>query len=441
MSTAETIDAARTVQAVGLEHRDLLRTALSQVLAKSADDKAKFAQCFDRFFTFETLPGVAATDDAAACPPAEESPPLDGLQAAGGQTGDGRGLRALLEAGDAVELEMRMAWAARSADLSKIRLFTQRGMFLRRILEGMGIDEFDDALIELLRRQDPLVQPEIDRLRELKAHLIEDVGALVERQMLMYTANSWPQLREEVLRKVPLTRVETRDFKVLQELVRKLAKRLVALHSRRRKVAHRGHLDVRHTIRRNIKYDGLLFDTVWKRIKVERPKVIAVCDVSGSVAQVARFLLLFLYSLTEVIPKVRAFAFSNKLAEVTTLFRDTPVEQAVQQTLREYGHGSTDYGAALAELAGLALDDIDHRTTVLILGDARSNYGDPGTDYLHEIHTRARRVFWLNPEPRSFWDTGDSEMRALGAACDRVESCRSLQHLERLVGELVRTAV
>ena len=198
---------------------------------------------------------------------------------------------------------------------------------------------------------------------------------------------------------------------------------------------------MRRTIRRNIEYDGLLFEVVWKRRKLERPKIIAVCDVSGSVAAVARFLLLFLYSMTEVLPAVRAFVFSSELTDVTEIFATHKVEDAVALTLQRHGWGSTDYGRAFAQLAEQTLDDIDHRTTVLILGDARSNYGDPGHRDLQRIHERARRVIWLNPEPRAFWNLGDSEMRRLAAACDRVESCRSLRHLERIVSELIRTAV
>ena len=112
-----------------------------------------------------------------------------------------------------------------------------------------------------------------------------------------------------------------------------------------------------------------------------------------------------------------------------------------RRRLHQYGQGSTDYGGALAELERLTLNEIDHRTTVLILGDARSNYGDPGDRSLKRVHERARRVLWLNPEPRSFWNTGDSEMRKLAAGCDRVEPCRSLRHLERIVSEIARTAV
>ena len=165
-------------------------------------------------------------------------------------------LLAVLDGGDAAALQQMMARATRTVQLQNIQIFTQRGMYMRRILEAMGIEEVDDRLFELARAD--AHDAELERLREAKARLTERVSEIVDRQMLMYTANAWPRLREEVLQKTPLARIEMRDFKVMQELVYKLAKRLIALHSRRRRVARRGHLDVRHTIRRNIEYDGLV---------------------------------------------------------------------------------------------------------------------------------------------------------------------------------------
>ena len=440
VSTAESIDAAAALELVGFERRPLVKEALSQVLAKTPDDKARFDECFERYFTFESVSAERDTD--ANAERRGDDNPAAGLEAGQGGSGTGGGdggLAALLERGDGAALQQLAASAARNVQLQNIRLFTQRGMYIRRMLEDMGIEALDDLLYALLKADDD--SPRALRLKERKARLIETVAELVDRQMLMYTANAWPKLREEMLEKTPLARIEMRDFKVMQELVRKLAKRLVSLHSRRRHVSRRGQLDVRRTIRRNIEYDGLMFDTVWKKVRVDRPKVIAVCDVSGSVAQVSRFLLLFLYSVAEVLPKVRAFAFSSHLGEVTSLFEQKPVEQAVVEAINTYGMGSTDYGGALAELERLTLADIDQRTTVLILGDARSNYGDAGDRALRRIHERARRVLWLNPEPRAFWNSGDSEMHKLGACCDKVESCRTLKHLERVVSEIARTAV
>ena len=438
VSTAESIDAAGALEIVGFDERDLLKDALSQVLAKSVDDKQRFDECFEAFFSLIETADNSDTTNAGAARTDDGEGDSDGDGGAPGG-GGGDSLVALLEHGDSAALQQGMATAAREVQLQNIRLFTQRGMYMRRILENMGIEAFDDTLYALVKADDG--DPRADRLRELKARLTERVSELVDKQILLYTANSGRRLREEVLQKTPLARIEMRDFKVMHELVRKLAKRLIALHSRRRQVSRRGQLDVRRTIRRNIEYDGLLFDTVWKRVRVDRPKVIAVCDVSGSVAQVARFLLLFLYAMSEVIPKVRAFAFSNYLGEVTDLFDTLPVEQALTETLNAWGMGSTDYGGALSELERLTKSDIDHRTTVLILGDARSNYGDPGDRALRRIHNRARRVLWLNPEPRAFWNSGDSEMQKLGACCDRVEPCRTLRHLEQVISEIARTAI
>lgn len=447
ISTAESIDAAAAVDSVGFDDRDLLKTSLSQVLAKSEQEKAYFADCFERFFYAEDMDGVDSLDqldsDSDDSPNADDSGAAHEGQGGGDEGGDGdgeaqgggSGLAEMMRSNNRADLQLAVANAAREAGVANIRLFTQRGMFMRRILEIIGIEELESAIRD---SDDPAAQAQMQNLR---AQLIEEVRDQVERQLLLYTANAWPELREEILQKTPLSAVEVRDFKFMQALVRKLAKRLVALHSRKKKIARRGQLDVRQTIRRNIEYDGLLFETVWKRKKIDRPKVIAVCDVSGSVANAARFLLLFLYSVTEVIPKVRAFAFSSQLAEITDLFQDAAAEDAIGAALQKHGWGSTDYGRALTDLETLVLDDVDHRTTVLILGDGRSNYGDPGVQALRKIHDRAKRVLWLNPEPKAFWNSGDSEMRRLSTACDRVDSCRSIQDLERLVSEIMRSAV
>jgi len=446
VSTSEGIDAAAVLGAVGFDDRLLLKTALSQVLAKTLDDKSRFDECFDQFFQAEDLRKLPPADEAHAEDEAGDNGTESGGDSAAGEQSaadgaEGEGgdsLQSLLDAGDRAQLQMALASAAREVGITEIRLFTQRGMYSRRMLEVMGVETLERQMYALRRAGD---EAEAERLRGRLAVLREDVLAFVDRQLMLLTANAGTRLREEILQQVPLARAEVSDFRIMQVLVRKLAKKLVALHSRRRKVAQRGVLDVRHTIRRNIEFDGLLFDIVWRRKKIERPKIVAVCDVSGSVANYARFLLLFLYSVAEVLPKVRAFVFSSVLAEVTELFKTHDVEEAVALTLQKHGWGSTDYGTAFTQLCEQALDDIDHHTTVLILGDARSNYGYAGLRELRQIHERARRVIWLNPESRGFWTVGDSEMPRLSTACDRVDTCRTLRHLERVIGELMRTAV
>ncbi len=435
VSTAENIDASEVLSTIGIENKRLLKHSLSMTLAKGIDDKQKFNECFDTFFNQNTKPFLKSDN--------EHQPSIESIDESQNTTDvlssvDGETLLSVLESNDQVALQQLLSAAAQDVQLQNIRIFTQRGVYIRRILEKIGIDSVDEHLFG----KSNSVQDESDfnKIKALKASLIEDVATIVDKNLLLYTANSANNLREEILHKTSLARIEIRDFKVMKQLVAKLAKKLTSIHSRRRRIAKRGHLDVRQTIRKNIQYDGIMFDTIWKRVQIDRPKVIAVCDVSGSVSQVARFLLLFLYSVSEIIPKVRSFAFSNFLGEVTDLFESSSAEVALAETLRLWGSGSTDYGGALSELERVVGDQIDHRTTVLILGDARSNYGDPGHRALRRIHDRAKRVIWLNPEPLGFWNTGDSEMQKLGACCDRVEPCRTLNHLERVISEIARSS-
>ncbi len=465
ISTSESIDAGNVLDIVGYGDRVVLRDGLSQVLAKSEYEKEAFRDTFDRFFAFDQFkakaPGEASNDDQS-----EDGSDGDGEgegdgeggqpgqpggmpgQGGGGErkvepTGEGEQSQSLdlvemLESGDQAALQMALADAAREAQLNRIRLFTQRGMYVRRMMEFMGLDGLQD---EIERREDGGEQGRADKLRELRDQLRGDVRDYVEKQLEIFTANSGRQLREEVLSQVRLGNIDMRDMKILRGLVAKMAKRLVALYSRRKKVDKRGQLDVRRTIRANVAFDGLMFHTIWKQKKVDRPKVMAICDVSGSVAQVARFLLMFLYSVQEVLPRVRSFAFSGQLGEVTQLFESSrKIEDAITGALREHGGGSTDYGQAFVDFERLAFDDIDHRTTVLILGDGRSNYSDPRGDILKKIHARARRVIWLNPEGKSMWNSGDSEMKRLQPYCDTAVTCASLKDLERVVSELLRHA-
>lgn len=466
VSTSESIDAGNVLDLVGFGDRAVLRDGLSQVLAKSEYEKEAFRDTFDRFFAFDQFkskaPGEAPDEseedgdgkqEADADPQSGEQQGQSGGapgQGGGGESeargegepgGEGampRDLVEMLESGDQAALQMALAEAAREAQLNRIRLFTQRGMYVRRMMEIMGLDGLQD---EVERREARGEQARADRLRELRDQLRADVRDYVEKQLEIFTANAGRQLREEVLSQVRLGNIDQSDMRIMRVLVAKMAKRLVALHSRRKKVDRRGQLDVRRTIRANVEFDGLMFHTIWKQKKVDRPKVMALCDVSGSVAQVARFLLMFLYSVQEVLPRVRSFAFSGQLGETTQMFETTrKIEDAITNALREHGGGSTDYGQAFVDFERLALDDVDHRTTVLILGDARSNYSDPRGDILKKIHARARRVIWLNPEGKSMWNSGDSEMKRLQPYCDTAKTCASLKDLERVVSELLRHA-
>ncbi|NIP15065.1 MAG: VWA domain-containing protein [Pseudomonadales bacterium] len=479
ISTAETLDAFNTVELVGYRDRAALKRSLSLVLPKTADEKETFEQCFDAYFSFDEVRGGqpsegagdgASTDEAAAgSSDGGEGGGGSGAQPGEARTGEAAGssrkkqkggavaeadeeedlghgemseaqsaLGQLLMANSKVELSVAMAAAGEAVDVRDIEVFTQKGLYTRRIMEEMGLSDLNREISEL--REHPATPDRRlgQELRRRRDWLREQVRDYVEKQFLLHADATGKRLREELLRKVKLSNVEQRSFRLIQEIVFRMAKKLAALHSRRKKVFKKGQINIPRTLRHNMAYDGAIFDLHWKSVKIDRPKVFAICDVSGSVANYARFMLMFLYSLEEVMPKVRSFAFSSDLAEVTELFERNAIEDAIAKTIRDYSGGSTDYGQSLLDFKRLCLDEVDNRTTIIILGDARNNYGDPHTELLKELYDRCKRLIWLNPEPRNAWGVGDSEMRRYAPYCHQVDECNSLMHLERIVGNLLK---
>ena len=452
VSPAETLDAAEIFDTIGFDDRNILKHALGQTLAKTEMEKLAFDEAFETYFRLpeETPPPMAAaqeegeTDDKSAEQNSGEGQAQEAAQEGnpeGGQEGGApsdsanQSLTEMLENNDTAALQAAMQQAATEAGLANAKLFTQQGMFSRRIMEAMGLAELEARIRHM---NDGGETEEADKLREGRARLFDAVQDFVERQIAMRTKNAGRLLREDALSRIRLSNLDKSDMKIMRELIRKLAKRLASRHSRRRKKAQRGVLDIRRTMRANVAYDGKLFNLAWRRVKVERPKLIVLCDVSGSVAAVSRFFLMFLYSLDEVMPKTRSFVFSNRAGEITDVLQEGDLEEAMENALKQYGGGSTDYGMSMMDLAEATLDAVDKKTTLMVLGDARSNYGDPGHLVLKEFYERAGRVIFLNPEPETVWDTGDSEMKKLGAYCTHKQTCNSVKHVERVLDDLLR---
>jgi uncharacterized protein with von Willebrand factor type A (vWA) domain len=159
------------------------------------------------------------------------------------------------------------------------------------------------------------------------------------------------------------------------------------------------------------------------------------------VAAAAQFLLTFLYSLNEVVDRLEAFAFSGRLISVNGVLDDHPVETAIFEVLKQIGFQQTDYGKSLEDFADQHMDRIDRHTTVIILGDARSNYANPRLDILATIQKRSRAVIWLNPEPESYWSQGDSVMNRYERFCHVAKTCNTLEQLERIIEDVLRTYI
>jgi uncharacterized protein with von Willebrand factor type A (vWA) domain len=454
VSPAETLDAMEVAAKLGYANRNLLRDGLAMTLAKTPEEEAIFIHCFDRFFQqdladFSTIAphtdndaegGSTPTEGAARTAADFAAAQTFALQAAAETNSE---LESLLQTplmqsllnNDRTELTLAMNQAAERVGLQNIQLFTQKGQFTRRILDAMGEDQIRNTIISLEQSESPAL-PVLQRYRD---RLREQVRDYVEREYLLQAEGKTRQFMDEILSKTRLNNIEHVYLHKVHELVRKMAKKLASRHSRKRKLLKRGRLDMAKTLRKGIPHDGIMFTTYWRQVKKGKPQILAVCDVSGSVAAYAKFLLLFLYSLQDVLPKVRSFAFSSHLGEVSAYFNDYPIEKAIELVNWKYG-GATDYGNSLMDFAKLALDDINSNTTVIILGDARNNNGDPKLQILQSIYQRARQVIWLNPESRRSWGTGDSEMLRYQSACHFSAECNNLKQLERIVDQLLKSS-
>ena len=455
VSPAETLDAMTAATTLGYANRNLLRDGLAMTLAKTPEEESIFLACFDRYFNQQlsdfsqperedqeapddnVTPGEAAEDSEVTNAAGESE--ASALASAAAQDA---GMQALMDSplmqslvnNDRNELTMAIGRAAEQVGLQQIQLFTQKGQFTRKILDAMGEEQLRAAVIELERQQDPALF-ELQRYRDI---LREQVRDYVEREYLLHAEGKTRQFMDDVLSKTRLNNIEHMYLHKVHELVRKMAKKLASRHSRKRRQLKRGQLNMAKTMRKGIPNDGVMFNTYWRQIRKEKPQILAVCDVSGSVAAYAKFLLLFLYSLQDVLPKVRSFAFSSHLGEVSSYFDDYPVEKAIELVNWKYG-GATDYGSSLQDFARLALNDINSNTTVIILGDARNNNGDPQLEIMQSIYQRARQVIWLNPESRRVWGSGDSEMQRYQSACHFSAECNNLKQLERIVDQLLKS--
>ncbi len=430
VSPAETLDALQAVAAVGVGNRERLKTTLGLTLAKSLADRGQLEELFDRFFE---PPKTAATPLIQFDAPADiDAPVAPGTNSIHSELGQ------LLLRNDQPTLQRQLVIAAEQAGAKDMQMFLQKKMVSNRILMDMGDRQLQKELRQLESRQQQLQL--VAELQQQRQQLIDTINDYVEQQFLLYSRNRGSQLSEVTLQQAKLSNLDSVQLQQLMRLVHKIAKKLASLHSRTRKVSKRGCLDMRRTIAANAALDGHLLHTRWKSTRIERPRVMVICDISGSVSTYARFLLLFVYALQDVLPRVRSFVFSNQMHEVTSLFRELQPEAAISQVIERWSGFSTDYGRALQDFSALALSQVDSKTQVIMLGDARNNHDLGRADIWKEVHNRAQRVLWLNPEDRSRWNTGDSIMRLYAPYCSMLETCNSLRDMERVLGRLLKYA-
>lgn len=426
IGTGETVDAARAVAVLGFADRELLREGLAATLLHGTGQRPVFDPVFDLYFPR----GVGAPGTQ----PAERDELRDRLAAALAANDQALLARLAAEAVDGFggygSSPGSDGWSSYQT-LDRIRPQTLLARVRTSLREGTADTGFADRLL------DDEIRRRIEEFRRL-------VGAEARRRVAERRG------RDEIARRAVAPTADRVDFllagrtqlaelrRTVQPLARKLATRLAA----RRRRAARGSIDLRRTVRASLSTGGVPMRPVLRRRRPARPELVLLCDVSGSVAGFSDFTMLLVQALHDQFSKVRVFAFVNRVDEVTGLLvhgasdaEGLGARIRAEATLTGW-HGSSDYGVALGEFTQRYADAIGPRTTVFVLGDARTNMSDPNLPAVRHLTERARRVYWLNPEGRSQWGTGDSAAPAYAELVEMCE-CRNALQLGALITRLL----
>lgn len=299
---------------------------------------------------------------------------------------------------------------------------------LRQAIDSL---ELDEELVESLRAQ---VDGMVERLPELLRRYLERLMAQ-GREMHVHADEAAPAYS------VAFTEGERRQ---MEELLRRLGRRINGALSSRRSASAKGRINIARTMRTNLKYQGLPFRPVLTNRKEDRPRLVVLADVSLSVRNTSRFALHLVHNLQSLFSNVRTFAFVANLVEVTEYFEHSALEEVLGMI---FGgeildvDANSNYGLALETFYENYMTSVNHRTTVLVLGDGRGN-GHPANAWvLEEVARRARQLIWFTPEQRGYWVLGGSDMPTYADLCDRVEVVRSLDQLDDVVDEMVSGAL
>ncbi|XRQ15728.1 vWA domain-containing protein [Actinomadura welshii] len=443
VSVAEGLDAVRAMQAVDLLDRESLRAAYAATLVKRPQHRATFDTLFDLWFPAAVGDGAAARPDAdrPARTTREDGTPLPPaldpeVQARRGElaelllSGDDAGLRqfARTAVGEYGRTPGQESWFS----FGVLRAMSPETLMARLLDAVLGGQERGGMAERVARRtfRDRIARFEDLVAGEVRRRIAEDTG--VERTARITVRPPLERLDFSAASRAELAALRREVY----PLARKLASRLV----QKQRHGRRGRLDFRRTVRASLASGGVPLTTHHRPRRPHKPELVVLCDASDSVSAFAHFTLLLTFALREQFSKVRAFAFIDATDEITRFFAPgVDVADAMARLAAEadlvWITGRSNYGHAFTVFDDRYRDAITPKTSLLILGDARSNYGDLALPVLRSMVDRARHAYWLNPEPRGQWDTGDSAASRYGDLVPMYE-CRNLIQLAAFIEEL-----
>ena len=455
IATSQAIDAARAVQLLGFDAKDALRDALAAIVVQRAADTKRFVRAFDEHFAL-ALGGPRSFWDRLArdFTPDERALLRELLEAEGvarAANGDGdlaepgsiAPLASLLAVGDAELGQLLAATEIRRA-LAPMKSRQQIGFFGQRALQAAGVHEARTALAALRRRlidvlgaergealADALAS-ELDRVqRSLRDHVTRTAD---ERE----SGGRAEDGQDRRLATTEFSALSPAEILEVRLAVRRFVDKLAGGERVRRRRARRGKIDPRRTLRHAFATGAVPLLLARKKRTRGKPRLMILCDISDSVRATARFMLELTYAAQELFERTRSFVFVSEIGEATDLFARNGTDGGSIETAlgRAYGGaivpvtGNSSYGRALRQFEARHGFELDRRTTLVVLGDGRSNYGDDGAEVLDRLRGRVRAVVWLTPEGRGTWMQGDSAMGRYERASSKVLTVRCARELE-----------
>jgi len=460
VSLTENLDAMEAVKEIPIEDRQAFKYALGATLVKSNSHWRAFETIFEVYFSLRG-PEYNISDDPNATEEDLWRQAQEQQRQGEGKGSAGGGMDSLTPEEIAAMLMKALMGGDQAMMRALARQSVQRfaGMepgrpvggtyYLYRTLRNLDLD---NMLEKLLQANRDLAQQELTKLEERLEKdeyqsriekFKQEVEAEIRRRLV---ADRGAEAMAKTLRKplpedVEFMHASREEMQSLKKALYPLTRKLAARLTRKRRHGRKGPLDFRNTIRHSMGYGGVPADPKFRYPRPAKPELMVVADISGSVAAFARFTLMLVYAIQGQFSKVRSFVFIDGIDEVTSYFKVTEdIAEAIHRVNTEadvvWVDGHSDYGHAFDVFWERYGKDISSKTTVLLLGDARNNYHAPQSWVVKEMKKRARHVYWLNPEPRSYWDTGDSIVGEYGAFTDGVYECRNLRQLESFVEKL-----
>jgi len=463
VSLTEHLDAMEAITHIPLEDRSAFKYALAATLVKNNAHWRSFETVFEVYFSLRGREFAIGDGDGQELPQ-ELQDQLDQME---GQGGDGQMNGA--GGGDqmsAEELAEMLYQSLMRGDDAMMRAVARQSVkrfagmepgrpvggtyYLYRTLRNLDLDGILERLMEQSREKSPeTLSPLEERLEHDEYEhrinqLKQEIEAEIRRRLV---ADRGVEAMAKTLRKplpedIDFMHASREEMKMLRQAIYPLTRKLAVRLARKRRHGRKGPLDFRNTVRHSLSYGGVPAEPKFKYPRPHKPEIFVVADISGSVASFARFTLHLVYAIANQFSKVRAFVFIDGVDEVTRFFESTEdITEAIHRVNTEadvvWVDGHSDYGHAFEVFWSKWGKDIGPKTTVLILGDARNNYHSSQSWVVKEMQNRARHVYWLNPEPKSYWDTGDSIVGEYGTYCDGTFECRNMRQLEKFVDHLV----